>query len=283
VARADRRRAARTKPLAASSRYESAYVGTEELFFQRLRRQAKWAFVFLALVFAVGFVVFGVGSDVPGGVADIIGQGGAGNSGQPSVEEAREKLAEDPDNPQALRDLATALQNEGKPEEAIAPLETYTSLRRRDEEGFRELAGLYLTKATRLRNSLQAAQAEAAALNPGDPFRPPQTSPFGQALTAGPVVEAASARATSRINELLGELQATYDSAKRAYQAIVRITPEDAAVQLELADAALNSGDTATAISAYKRFLRLAPDDPTAPLVRQQLRRLEGVAVTPRP
>ena len=31
------------------------------MFFPRLRRQAKWMFVFLALVFGVGFVAFGVG------------------------------------------------------------------------------------------------------------------------------------------------------------------------------------------------------------------------------
>src|SRR3546814_10869928 len=47
-----------------SSRYESAYVGTEGLFFQRLRRQARWMFLVLALVFGVGFVAFGVGYDV---------------------------------------------------------------------------------------------------------------------------------------------------------------------------------------------------------------------------
>ena len=35
------------------------------MFFPRLRRQAKWMFVFLALVFGVGFVIFGVGSSLP--------------------------------------------------------------------------------------------------------------------------------------------------------------------------------------------------------------------------
>jgi len=32
------------------------------MFFPRLRRQAKWVFVFLAAVFCLGFVFFGVGS-----------------------------------------------------------------------------------------------------------------------------------------------------------------------------------------------------------------------------
>ena len=36
------------------------------------------------------------------------------------------------------------------------------------------------------------------------------------------------------------------------------------------------SGDTKAAIAAYKRFLELAPDDPSAPLVKQELKRLKS-------
>jgi len=32
------------------------------MFFPKLRRNAKWVFLFLALVFALGFVGFGVGA-----------------------------------------------------------------------------------------------------------------------------------------------------------------------------------------------------------------------------
>src|SRR5207253_3560043 len=46
--------------------------GVEQtLFFQRIRRQAKWVFVFLALVFAASFVVFGVGSGSTG-IGDLL-------------------------------------------------------------------------------------------------------------------------------------------------------------------------------------------------------------------
>ena len=38
----------------------------DQLFFARLRRHAKWVFVFLALVFALSFVLFGVGSGSTG-------------------------------------------------------------------------------------------------------------------------------------------------------------------------------------------------------------------------
>ena len=41
------------------------------------------------------------------------------------------------------------------------------------------------------------------------------------------------------------------------------------------AQAAQQAGDTATAILAYKAFLKLAPDDPNAPIVKAQLKQLK--------
>ena len=240
-------------------------------------------FVLLAAAFAIGFVVFGVGGEVQGGVADIFGQGRINDSNQVSVEEAQEKLAANPNDEQALRDLARALQTEGRPEEAITPLETYTALRPRDEDALRELASLYLTRATRLRTELQFAQAAAAEANPGAVFAPAPGTPLASALSGGKIVEAASAKANERVNELLGELSAAYQNAARTYKLVADLSPDDAALQITLADAALNAGDTATAIAAYKKFLELAPDDPTAPAIRERIKQLEGIAVTPPP
>jgi tetratricopeptide (TPR) repeat protein len=277
MSRADRRRVARAKPAPAPTKYESAYVGTEGLFFQRLRRQARWMFVLLALIFGVGFVAFGVGSDVQGGIADVLGVGGA-SAGQPSVDEAREKLVEKPNDPVALRELSTALQTEGQADDAIVPLEQYVALRPKDEDAQRELAGLYLTRASRARQDLQVAQVEATLLNPGSDFLPPVSTPLGQALSSAPITQAVSGKATEAVNEAYTELIAAYQSATRAYQQIVKLAPDDAAAQLQLADAAANSGDTTTATAAYKKFLKLAPDDPSAPLVREEIKRLEAAA-----
>ena len=47
-------------------------------------------------------------------------------------------------------------------------------------------------------------------------------------------------------------------------------------MQLELAQAAQQTGDAATAIAAYQQFLKLAPDDPNANIVREQLKQLPG-------
>jgi tetratricopeptide (TPR) repeat protein len=234
-------------------------------------------FVLLALIFGVGFVAFGVGSDVQGGIADVLGVGGS-SSDTPSVGDAQERLLDDPNDPVALRDLSRALLLDGRPDEAIAPLERYTALKANDLEAQRELAGLYLTRANTARVDLQSAQIEAQLLDPGSQFLPPASSPLGQALSSPPITAAVTSKSNEKVNEAYGRLIAAYTEAKTTYQQVVRLAPDDAAAQLALADAAQNSGDAPTALAAYKRFVKLAPDDPSAPLVRDEIKRLEEAA-----
>ena len=44
----------------------------------------------------------------------------------------------------------------------------------------------------------------------------------------------------------------------------MKLTPNDPNVQLQLGQSAQAANDTATAIAAYKKFLKLAPHDPLA-------------------
>ena len=231
-------------------------------------------FALLALVFGLSFVVFGVGSDVPGGIADLF-QGRASSTG-PSIGDAQERLEQNPRDAEALRDLATALQTEGRPDEAIPILERYARIRPRDHAALRELATLYVARAGRLRAEAQAAQARALFADPGGDLLPPPSTPLGQALANQPVSNAIAGQLQAELTEKIQEMTAAYRSAQEAYERIVVLRPEDAPIQLELADAALNAGDTQVALAAYKRFLELAPDDPQAPLVQQQVERLEG-------
>ena len=60
-----------------------------------------------------------------------------------------------------------------------------------------------------------------------------------------------------------------------AYKRLAGIQPDDPNVQLELAQAAQQTGDATTAIAAYERFLKLSPDDPNAAVVRAQLKQLK--------
>src|SRR5438309_10767085 len=78
----------------------------QTMFFPRLRRQAKWVFVFLAFVFAAGFVFFGVGSGSTGigdllkGNFNLFGNGGS-TSQSSGVKKALKQARAHPKDPQA--------------------------------------------------------------------------------------------------------------------------------------------------------------------------------------
>ena len=97
MARADRRRAAReARHARARPTTGRARVAAEQdMFFPKLRAQAKWVFVFLALVFGFGFVFFGVGSG-SSGISDLL-QGNfsnlfGGSSASKDADNARDEL-----------------------------------------------------------------------------------------------------------------------------------------------------------------------------------------------
>ena len=249
------------------------------MFFTRLRKHAKWMFVFLALVFAVGFVGFGIGANQNASLGDLF-RGDAGVSGNLSVGDAREQLQKSPNSAQAKRDLATALQEDGQTDEAITVLNAYVAQSPKDEDALRELAGLYLARANALAQDAQIAQLRASYLTFGSTFSVPLDLGNGATLGTDPIDEAISTQASQEVSEAYGKAQTAYQNAEGTYEKLAAVAPRDPNVQLELAQAAQQSGDTPKAIAAYERFLVLAPDDPSASIVKQQIAQLKA-AQTP--
>lgn len=236
-------------------------------------------FLFLAIAFAASFVLFGVGTGF-GGLQDILLQERVVGDG-PTEDDARERIEANPRDAQAWRDLATALQNQGEGLESIPPLARYVELRPRDVDAQRELAALYLQDAERWRQQAQAAQIALQSDVPGRTFQPQSDSKVGQALSGDPIVDALAQRHNERLNEAFTQLTQAYTKAVAAYQAVARAQPNDASVQFELAQTAEAAGDTATAITAYKRFVELAPEDSAAEAVRERIATLEAQAPAP--
>src|SRR5437763_2927314 len=118
------------------------------MFFPRLRRQAKWVFVFLAFVFAAGFVFFGVGSGSTGlgdllrGNFNIFGNNG-GSTNSSAVKSALTKTNAHPNDPNAWNDLATAYQSDGKLSDANKAYEHVIKLRPNDVGALQNVAGYY--------------------------------------------------------------------------------------------------------------------------------------------
>jgi tetratricopeptide (TPR) repeat protein len=245
----------------------------DTMFFPRLRRQAKWVFLFLALAMGLGFVAFGVGAGGVG-VGDIF-RGAAGDSGVPSISSAEKRVAENPKDADAFRDLATAHQAEGNTEEAIEALEGFVALKPKNADALRELAGLYLAQAGTAQEKAQIAEYRMAFLAPGASLAGSITL-GGKPLDPDPISSAVSEQSSGDVSTWLFEAQQASANAVETYKKVAAAEPGDPNVQLELAQAAQGAGDSATAIAAYQEFLRLAPEDPSAVEVKRILQQLRG-------
>jgi tetratricopeptide (TPR) repeat protein len=283
MARVDRRRAKRAKPHAAvaAPRRNPAPSIEDTMFFPRLRRHTKWMFVFLALVFGLGFVIFGIGSDQGTGIGDILRDSGGASGTGVSLSEAREQVADNPKSAEAQRNLATALQEEGDTQEAITALNRYLVLAPTDQDALRELAGLHLAQGSTFAQQARAEQLRASFLTFGSTFGAPLDLGNGRTLDPDPIDQAISTRSNQVISDAYTKAQQSFQSAVGTYEKLVTVAPNDPNVQLELAQAAQQSGDYAKAISAYERFLKLAPDDPSASIVKQQIAQLKAAQTPP--
>jgi len=296
MARADRRRAAREAARAPRGMRGTRAAGgahavvEDTMFFPRLRNHAKWVFVLLVIVFAGGFVFLGVGSG--SGIGDLL-SGNIGNlfnggtSVSSQINKDRSSIKKNPKDLQAYRDLASALRGQGKTDEAIAAYNQLLTVAPKDQDALAQLAGLYLAKGDAARARAQAIQAAAPSTS-SSTFLPDSTSKIGQALQGtadpltrwDPVNSAVQSKVSTDESTAYQEMTTAYTDEVSAYQKLATITPKDPSVQLQLGYAADNAGDTKTAVTAYTAYLKLAPQDASAPAVRQRLKQLKKQPTT---
>jgi tetratricopeptide (TPR) repeat protein len=259
----------------------------EQLFFQRLRNHAKWAYVGLAVAFVLGFVLLGVGSGSTG-AADVLGNMfnfGSSSSGT-SITKLQKKVDASPKDAKTWRDLATALEQKQRTQDAVNALERYTALRPKDQNALAELASQYGTLATNYATDYSNAQAEGQQFSsPGAVFAPASTTPFGKAFAdptalQDPISSAVQALASNKQSTAYTNFQTAQKNAEGVYQKLSKLNPNDATTQIQLGQAAQSAGDTVVAIAAYEDFLKLAPTDPLAPQVKQALKQLQASAAT---
>jgi tetratricopeptide (TPR) repeat protein len=245
------------------------------MFFPRLRNQAKWAFVFLIIIFAGGFIFLGVGSgglDLGQLLRDAFGN--RGSSG-PSVSEAQKQVQERPFNAIARKNLAQALEQKGRTDEAIAAWLEYGKLRPRDVTALRHLGDLELGQANIYFQQAQLAslaQAEAAA---GTTFRP-TTGKLAEALGQDPLAAAQTSKATADFSAASTKYQTAASRAIATYQQITKLQPENQEALFALAQAADTLRQTNVAIGAYKKLLKLDLDPTTKAQIRERIKTLQA-------
>ena len=247
----------------------------EQLFFSRLRSQAKWVFALLAVVFAGSFVFLGVGTG-NAGLGDVFSNVFGGGSA-PSIEELQDKLAESPRDKTVLNDLAQALEGEGRYAEAIAAYRTYLKTRPNDEDVLASLALVYQTQAGAAATDINLALRDVSLAAPAAQFRP-GSGALGEALGSftDPLAQAASAQAEQRYREAFGRYQAANREAIGVYKKLSQLSPQDSSALIRYAQAAEAAGELSTAISVYQRFVKRFPTDPLVVDARQKVKELKS-------
>jgi tetratricopeptide (TPR) repeat protein len=244
------------------------------MFFPRLRNQAKWAFVFLIVVFGGGFIFLGVGSgglDLGSLLQDAFGNQ---SSSTGSVSDAQEEVRERPTDAAARRKLARALEGAGRTDEAIAAWRELVRLRPRDVAAHRRLAELQLGQADRYFRQAQLASLGQQEATGGGVFGAAPDSDFGRALGQDPIADAVSTKFNAQLQESSAKYQQAAAAAVSTYQAIVKLVPNDQQALFSLAQAADTLQRADVAISAYKRLLEFDLDPATKAQIRERIKTL---------
>ena len=270
---------ARKRPQEPPKRKKKAAPSWEEqLFFSRLRRHAKVMYVLLAVVFAGGFVFLGVGSGSTG-IGDLLqgrlfGNGSSSTSSQ--IHDKQAAIKASPRNVQLYLDLASLYQADQKNAQALQTLQRARQVAPKNVDVMNRLAGVYSAQAATAADNYRAVAAtysENVSLPPGLDT----SSTIGQALTSDPYNQALQSKLSDAYTKVTSAYQKVAGVYRQAATA-ARGTAEEPNALLQWASAAQNANDVAGAITAYKRFLKVAPDNPNAATVRQTLAQLEASA-----
>ena len=93
-----------------------------------------------------------------------------------------------------------------------------------------------------------------------------------------PIATAVQALVSAKQQVALTAYQTAQRKAEAAYKRLSALNPNDATTQIQLGQAAQAANDTAVAVAAYRKFLRLAPNDPLAAQVKRVLNSLAAGA-----
>jgi tetratricopeptide (TPR) repeat protein len=265
-------RAKAQQPTKARARGRRRHAGggnpNQDLFFVRMRRHQKWVYALLAVVFMISFVFVGVGSG-SGGLSDLY-TGLFGGGGGSSISKAKDEILKNP--AKGYRDLATAYEEKGDNAQAIVALQSYLAQKDKDAATWAELGGLQMSQGNTFSTRYQDAQQAAQQADPSAPFLPGGT--LGAAVGQNPTYQDVSQKAAARTSELYTKATTAFADAVKSYRAAAKIHPRNATYLQELATAAVNAGDSKTAVGALKSYLRVYPNAPLKKQIQSEIKAL---------
>ena len=260
-------------------RHASGGNPNQALFFSRLRRRAKFMYVLLAVLFAATFAFVGVGTGTNSGLDQLFSGIFGGGGGGTSVSKAQKEIKTNP--AKGYRDLATAYEQKNDTTDAVAALESYVALRKKDAGAWSELGGLQLQQAQQFVTQYQQAAAIQQQAAPSQAFLPGGS--LGTALGSNPIEQAAAQATGGVTSSAYQSALSAYQSSLTSYKKAAALRPSDANAQFQLATAAQNAGAYATAVSALKRYLALSPGTTQKAQIERLIKQLQAAATAASP
>lgn len=247
----------------------------QQLFFSKLRRRAKFMYLILAVIFAATFAFLGVGSG-SAGLQDLFSNLNIFGTHGSSVSKALKEVQKHPNDPKAFRKLATAYESKGDTINAISTLQQYTTLKPKDAKVWAELGGLQLSNAQDFVTQYQNAALNQQLAAPSQTFAFPATSTLGKALGTNKIEQADASQLNGSLQDLSQRANLAYQNAVSSFEKVAQIEPNNSNAQFQLAQAAQTAGSTTVAVQAYKKYLKLNPNSPSAGQIRQLIKQLGG-------
>jgi predicted O-linked N-acetylglucosamine transferase (SPINDLY family) len=279
-ARQAQKAAARPKtPARARRHHKSGGNPTQALFFERMRRKAKFVYFLLAILFAVTFAFLGVGSG-SSGLSDLFTNINIFHHSGTSVSSAQKEIQKHPNAAKGYRDLATAYEGKAETASAITALQQYVAINKKDGKALSELAGLQLSQAADYQNQYGNAYQIQQQVSPSTTFLP--RGKLGTALGTNPIEQAQASIAGQNAQGLGQRMSLSYSDAVATYQQLAKLQPNNANAQFQLGNTAQTAAQITgsptynlTAVAAYKAYLKLSPDASTAAQVRALIKQLQ--------
>jgi tetratricopeptide (TPR) repeat protein len=258
-------------------RHASGGNPNQQLFFVRMRRQAKPMYLILAILFAATFAFLGVGSGTSG-LDQLFTNLNIFHHSGTSVSKALKEVDKNPKSTKGFRDLATAYESSGDTLLAIGALQSYLQLAPKDAKVWTELGGLQVSAAQSYLTQYQAAYNAEELATPSQAIQPSSTSDLGKALGTNPIEEQEATSLNTRATNLGEQINTYYTDAVSSYKKVTALEPGNANAQFQLAQVAEDSGDNTTAIAAYKAYLKLNPNSTSAGQVRSLIKQLQAAS-----
>ena len=269
------------RPKPDPKRSKNAPAWEEQLFFSRLRRHAKVMYLLLAVVFVFSFVLLGVGSG-SNGISDALQSVFGRNTGSSvgsQIDDKQQAVARSPQDVSLYLDLAGLYQSDNQEAKALATLRKARQVAPKDLDVINRIASIYGARAGREGDNYRNVFA-VYSQNVTTPPGLDTSSPIGQALTSDPYTTALQ----TQLNDAYTKVTTAYKKVADVYKqaaTVAKGTSEEPNALLQWASAAQSANDVGTAITAYNRFLKVAPDNPNAAAVKQTLTQLQASVAQP--